>query len=83
MMSQVMVCARQAVCSWGGGGGGFHHRPIFVDIVEACEHLGRDRKKTQSGVNIFFFSNKLLHLYFRLKHSTSKMCSCKCYPHKK
>ena len=39
-----------------GGGGGFHHRPTFAEVVEACEHLGRDRKKAQSGVNIFFFS---------------------------
>ena len=72
-----MVCARQAVCSWGG----FHLRPTFAQVVEACELLGRDRKKTQSGVNIVFFSNKLLHLYFRLKHSTFEMCSCKRYPH--
>ena len=60
MMSQVLVSARQAVCSWGGG---FEFRPTFAEVVEACECLGRDRK-AKSGVIIFLLSNKLLHIYF-------------------
>ena len=39
-----MVCARQAVCSWGG----FDLKPSFAQVIEALENLGTGKK--QSGV---------------------------------
>ena len=70
MMSQVIVCCKQAVCSWGG----FHLRPTFAEVVEACEYLGR-QKKAKSGVNIFLLSNKLLNIYFELYNLVHGNCA--------
>ena len=53
MMSQVLVCGRQAVCSWDG----FHFRPTFLQVVEAIENIFSEKKQKKSGVI------KLLKLY--------------------
>ena len=69
MMSQVMVCARQAVCSWGG----FDLKPTFPEVIETLEYLGTGKK--QSGVifpsfklseHTLFLEKKNLHLNVNL-----------------
>ena len=37
-MSQVLICAKQAVCSLGGGGG-FDLKPTFPEVLQALENL--------------------------------------------
>ena len=68
MMSQVMVCARQAVCFWGG----FHLKPTFAQVVEALESLGSGRK--QSGVIFLSFFQFILTYLI----SGEKDLKCKC-----
>ena len=57
-----MVCARQAVCSWGW----FDLKPSFAQVIEALENLGTG-KKQEWGNFCYFLSNYINKLYFRRK----------------
>ena len=56
MMSQVLICAKQAVCSWGG----FDLKPTFPEVIQALENLGSGKK--HSGVISFSFKSRYMYM---------------------
>ena len=56
MMSQALICAKQAVCSWGG----FDLEPTFPEVIQALENLGSGKK--HSGVISFSFKSKYIYM---------------------
>ena len=59
-MSQVLVLARQAKCTWDG----FQWRPTYRDVKQSIENLGTSQTNLASkGVNTFLHYNNCVNSF--------------------